>query len=101
MCIEDIFSTSFDSDYQFIGCSKSELNMATDGRADGSGKVNEEIRIDRKSHSRNRSRYLNSKHRRDNEYKGRRHRDKPSQERTPPSLGHLPSSIMSNLEGFT
>ena len=56
----------------------------------GSGKVNEDIRANRKSHSgtrsRSRSRDPYSKHRRDGEYKERRHkRDKPTQERIPPS----------------
>ena len=50
--MEDIFSTSFDSDYHFLGFSKSELDMDTAG----SGKVNKEIRTDRKSRSRTRSR---------------------------------------------
>ena len=45
-CMKDIFSTSFDSDYHFLGFSKSELNMATAG----SGRDNEEVRINRKSH---------------------------------------------------
>ena len=73
--MEDIFSTGFDSGCHFLGFSKSELNMAT-----ASGKVNEEIRIDRKSRSRTRprSRDLDSKHRRDDGYKERHHRDKPS-----------------------
>ena len=43
--MEDIFSTSFDSDYQFLEFSKLELDMDTAG----SGKVNENIRTDRKS----------------------------------------------------
>ena len=53
----------------------------------GSGKVDEEIRIDRKSRSRTRSRSRDPhlKHRREGEYKERRHRDKPSQERLLPS----------------
>ena len=81
--MEDIFSTSFEGDYHFLGFSKSELDMATAG----SGMVNEEIRTDRKSHSRTRSRSRDplSKHRHDDEYKERRHRDKPSQEWIPPS----------------
>ena len=82
--MEDIFSTSFDRDHHFLGFSKLELDMASAG----SGKVNEESRTDRKSRSRTRSRSrdLHSKHGRDDEYKERRHkRDKPSQERIPPS----------------
>ena len=81
--MEDIFSTSFDSDYHFSEFSKLELDMDTAG----SGKVNEEIRTDRKSCSgtRSRSRDPHSKYRRDDEYKERRHkRDKPTQERIPP-----------------
>ena len=81
--MEDIFSTSFDTDYHFLRFSKSELDMATAG----SGKVNEEIRTARKSRSRTRSRsrepHSNDRH--DGEHKERRHRDKPSQERIPPS----------------
>ena len=84
--MEDIFSSSFDSDYHFLGFSKLELDMDTAG----SGKVNEDIRTDRKSRSRarsrSRSRDPHSKHGRDDEYKERRHkRDKPTQERIPPS----------------
>ena len=82
--MEDIFSTSFDSDYHFLGFSKSELGMDTAG----SGKVNEEIRTDRKSHSRTRSRSRDphSRQGRDDEYKERHHkRDKPTQERIPPN----------------
>ena len=77
--MEDIFSTSFDSDYHFLGFSKSELDMDTAG----SGKVNKEIRTDRKSRSmtRSRSRDSHSKHGCDDEYKERHHkRDKPTQE---------------------
>ena len=82
--MEDIFSTSFDSDYHFLGFSKFELDMD----AARSGKVNEDMRVDRKSRSRTRSRSRSrdphSKHGRDGEYKERRHkRDKPSQERIP------------------
>ena len=93
--MEDIFSTSFDSDYRFLGFSKSEFDMATAS----SGKVNEEIRIDRKSRSRTRSRSRNpdSKHRRINEYKERHHRDKPSQEWIPPSLRSSSPSSSSSL----
>ena len=84
--MEDIFSTSFDSDYHFLGFSKLELDMNTAS----SGKVNEDTRADRKSRSRTRSRSRSgdphSKHGRDGEYKERRHkRDKPTQERIPPS----------------
>ena len=55
-----------------------------------SGKVNEDMRADRKSRSRTRSRSRSrdphSEHGCDGEYKERRHkRDKPSQERIPPS----------------
>ena len=83
--MEDIFSTSFDSDYHFLGFSKLELDMNTAG----SGKVNEDIRTDRKSRSRTRSRSRSrdphSKYGHDGEYKERRHkRDKPTQERIPP-----------------
>ena len=58
--------------------------------AAGSGKVNEDMRADRKSRSRtrsrSRSRHLHSKHGCDGEYKERRHqKDKPPQERIPPS----------------
>ena len=80
--MEDIFSTSFDSDYHFLGFSKFELDMD----ATRSGKVNEDMRADRKSRSRTRSRSRDphSKHGRDGEYKERRHkRDKPSQEQIP------------------
>ena len=94
--MKDIFSTSFDSDYLFLGFSKSELNMATAG----SGKVNEEIRTDRKSRSktRSRSRYPDSKHRRINKYKERHHRDKPSQERIPLSWRSSSPSSSSSLD---
>ena len=77
--MEDIFSTSFDSDYHFLGFSKLELDMDTTD----SGKVNEDNRTHRKSRSRTRSRSRDphSKHGRDDEYKERRHkRDKPTQE---------------------
>ena len=84
--MEDIFSTSFDSDYHFLGFSKLELNINTAG----SGKVNEDMRVNRKSCSRtrsgSRSRDPHSKHGRDGEYKERRHkRDKPTQEKIPSS----------------
>ena len=84
--MEDIFSTSFDSDYHFLGFSKFELDMD----AARSGNVNEDMRADRKSRSRTRSRSRSrdphSKHGRDGEYKERRHKsDKPSQEQIPPS----------------
>ena len=98
--MEDIFSTSFDTDYHFLGFSKSELDMATAS----SGKVNEEIRIDRidrKSCSRiiSRSGDPDSKHRHDNEYKERGHRDKPSQEQIQPSQrSSSPSSSSSSLD---
>ena len=81
--MEDIFSTSFDSDYHFLGFSKSALDSATAS----SGKINEDIRTYRKSRSRTRSRSRDphSKHRRDDKHKERHHRDKPSQQRIPPS----------------
>ena len=81
--MEDIFSTSFDSDYHFLGFSKFELDMD----ATGSGKVNEDMRANRKlcSRTRSRSRDPHSKHGRDGKYKERHYRrDKPSQERIPP-----------------
>ena len=83
--MEDIFSTGFDSDYHFLGFSKLELDM----NATGSGKVNEDMRADRKWRSRTRSRSMSrdphSKHGRDGEYKEKRHkRDKPTQEQIPP-----------------
>ena len=66
----------------------------------GSGKVNEEIRIDRNSHSRTRSRFRDpdSKHKCDDEYKERRHRDKPSHKRTPPSRTSSSPSSSSSLD---
>ena len=95
--MEDIFSTSFDSDYHFLGFSKSELDMDTAG----SGKVNEEIKTDRTSRSRirSRSRDPHSKHGRDYEYKERCHkRDKPTQEQIPPSrrCSSMSSSFLSD-----
>ena len=97
--MDDIFSTSFDSDYHFLGFSKSELDMDVTG----SGKVNEDMRADRKSHSRTRSRSRSrdphSKHGRDGEYKERRHkRDKPSQERVPPSRRSSSTSSSSSSD---
>ena len=66
-----------------MGFSKLELDM----KAAGSGKVNEDMRADRKSRSRtrsgSRSRDPHSKHGRDGEYKERHKRDKPTQERIP------------------
>ena len=64
----------------------------------GSGKVNKEIRTARKSRSRTRSRskepHSNDRH--DDIHKERRHRDKSSQERIPPSLrSSSPSSSSS------
>ena len=64
----------------------------------GSGKVNEEIRTDRKSCSRTRSRDPGSNHRHDNKYKERRDRDKPSQERIPPSQRSSSPSSSSSLD---
>ena len=95
--MEDIFSTSFDSDYHFLG--KLELDMS----AAGSGKVNEDMRADRKSHSRTRSRSRSrdphSKHGRDGEYKERRHkRDKPTQEWIPPSRRSSSTSSLSSSD---
>ena len=97
--MEDIFSTSFDSDYHFLGFSKFELDMD----AARSGKVNEDMRADRKSRSRTRSRSRSrdphSKHGHDGEYKERRHkRDKPSQERIPPSWRSSSTSSSSSSD---
>ena len=97
--MEDIFSTSFDSDYHFLGFSKFELDMD----AAGSGKVNEDRRVERKSRSRTRSRSRSrdphSKHGRDGEYKERHHkRDKPSQERIPPSQRSSSTSSSSSSD---
>ena len=97
--MEDIFSTSFDSDYHFLGFSKFELDMD----AACSGKVNEDRRVERKSRSRTRSRSRSrdphSKHGRDGEYKERRHkRDKPSQERIPPSRRSSSTSSSSSSD---
>ena len=92
--MEDIFSTSSDSDYHFLAFYKLEFDMATAG----SGKVNEETRIDRKLRSRTRSRYPDSKHRCDDEYKERRCGDKPSQERIPPSRRSCSPSWASSLD---
>ena len=94
--MEDIFSTSFDSDYQFLAFSKLELDMDTAS----SGKVNENIRTDRKLHSRTRSRSRDprSKHEHDDEYKERCHeRDKPTQEWIPPSRRIQSSSMSSSF----
>ena len=95
--MEDIFSSSSDSDYHFLGFSKLELDMDTAG----SGKVNEDIRTDRKSRSRTRSRSRSrdphSKHGRDDEYKERHHkRDKPTQKWIPPSQKSSTSSSSSS-----
>ena len=97
--MEDIFSTSFDSDYHFLGFSTLELDMNTVG----SGKVNEDMRADRKSRSRTRSRSrsrdLKSKHGRDGEYKERRRkRDKPTQEKIPPSWRSSSTSLLSSSD---
>ena len=97
--MEDIFSTSFDSDYHFLRFSNLELDM----NADSSGKVNEDMRADRKSRSRTRSRPRSrdphSKHGRDGEYKERRHkRDKPTQERIPPSRRSSSTSSSSSSD---
>ena len=93
------FSTSFDSDYHFLGFSKLEL----DRNAAGSGKVNEDMRADRKSRSRTRSRSRSrdphSKHGRDGEYKERRHkRDKATQERIPPNQRSSSTSSSSSSD---
>ena len=97
--MEDIFSTSFDSDYHVLGFSKLELDM----NAASSSKVNEDMRADRKSRSRTRSRSRSrdphSKHGRDGEYKERRHkRDKPTQERIPPSRRSSSTSLSSSSD---
>ena len=67
----------------------------------GSGKDNEDIRTDRKSRSRTRyrSRDLHSKHGDDDKYKERHHkRDKPTQERIPPSRRSSSASLSSSSD---
>ena len=97
--MEDIFSTSFDSDNHLLGFSKLELDM----NAAGSGKVNEDMRADRKSRSRTRSRSRSgdphSKRGHDGKYKERHHkRDKPTQERIPPSRRSSSTSSSSSSD---
>ena len=95
--MEDISSTSFDSDYHLVGFSKLELDMDTAG----SGKVNEDIRTDRKSRSRTRtrSRDPHSKHGRDDEYKERCHKkDNPTQEWIPLSRRSFSTSSSSSSD---